>query len=221
MTVKALQQLLNRFFAALDLPIRVDTDGRMGPRTRQAIRYAQLAAGWRPRYATGRRTPLLYAALRSNGRSMLPVQRRRGLAWREHYRHGNSAAAIARRILNHPRARFAFSSPTGGTARAGIAAIAQGQKAYVAATGERTTIALPILRFLELVLERASGPVFINCVVNGSHRPGSLHYRGEAADLDKTSQVSRGTLDACARDAGVHVLDEDAYHYHVYVGPTP
>ena len=217
-----LQRLLAALFKHYRLPVRVSVDGVLGPETRRCIRLAKLAMGWRPKYATGARSLLLYTALRTRGASMAPGQRKRGLAWREQYRHGNSTSAIARRILSHPRARFAFSSPTGGTARGGLDAIAAGEKALVAATGHRTTIALPILHFIEALLNEARGPVFINCIVNARHRDGSTHYVGRAVDIDRSSDahaLERAQL--VASRTNVRVLVEDAYHLHIWSGDGP
>ena len=87
--------------------------------------------------------------------------------------------------------------------------------------GGTTTVSLGILRFLDALLRRAHGAVLINCLTNGSHRPGSKHYAGEAVDIDKTSGVTSRDLQAAASEAGVHVLDEDSAHWHAYSGPTP
>lgn len=219
-SVRTLQALLNRYFRGVRLPVRVVPDGQLGPRTREAISIAKLSLGYKAAYANGRRTPLLYAALRA-GRLPLKRQQARGRAWRDLYLHGNGAAAVARRILASPRARFLFSSPTGGTARAGLQAVARGDKAPVAATGGTTTVSLDVLRFLDALLRRAHGPVLINCLTNGSHRAGSKHYTGQAVDIDKTSGVTSRDLQAAASEAGVHVLDEDSAHWHIYEGSTP
>lgn len=222
MPVRTLQRRLNDLFAAFALPIRhITVDGVRGSETIRAIATAKLALGWLPKYATGERTPAFYLALATRGASMLPRQRARGRAWRHRYRNSQDPAAVARRILNHPRARFAFSSPTGGTARSSIAAAAMGGKAYVAATNRRVTVSPRILRFIEYVLDHATGPVFINCVCNGRHRDGSTHYQGLAADIDKASHTSTARLQAAAKAAGVRVLDEDAFHWHVYDAPNP
>lgn len=220
LSVRALQSLLNRYFAGMKVPIRVAVDGQLGQRTRDAIRAAKLSLGYRPRYATGRRTPAFYAALRA-GRLPLRVQQERGARWRNQYLAGRSPAARARRILNSPRARFAFVSPTGGSARPGLEAVARGQQAPVAATGGRTVIRLPILAFLEELLALAPGPVLINCITNGRHRAGSRHYTGEAVDIDKGSSVSSRDVSRAAMRAGVKALDEDSAHWHVYSSSTP
>lgn len=220
MSVRALQSLLNKHFQRAGLPVRVVVDGQLGQRTRDAIRLAKLSLGYKPKYATGRRTPAFYAALRA-GRLPLKVQQQRGANWRLAYLAGASPAARARRILNSPRARFAFVSPTGGSARPGLEAVARGGQAPVAATGGRTVIRLPILAFLEELLRIAPGPVLINCITNGRHRDGSTHYTGEAVDIDKASSVSGREVRRAAERARVNVLDEDSAHWHVYSSPTP
>lgn len=223
MSAKRIQRLLNDCFAHFDLPLRVQEDGYRGPDTQRKTVLAKLALGWKPKYATAKRTPALYLALRTFGKSMLPVQRKRGLAWRQDYRHGNSAAAIARRIANHHNARFLFWSPTGGTARAGFLQIAAGQLPYVAATRERaTSVSLPLLRFIEALLDEAHGPVLLNCYVNGRHHDGSLHYEAHAIDIDRSSDPhALAVIERVAAENGVHVLHEDAAHDHCYDGIHP
>lgn len=155
---------------------------------------------------------------------MLPAQRKRGLAFRDEFRSSQAPRAIARRLCWHPRVRYAFSSPTGGTALKGLRQFALTGTAHVAATGADVAIDTRILRALEALAERtpAGGVLFVNCVVNGSHRSGSKHYSGDAADIDRgsDSHVLSVIEDVCAKH-DVHVLWEDAYHVHIYVGDQP
>lgn len=222
MTVRSLQKLLNAFFAHYDLPIRVTVDGQLGPATRAAIKYAKLALGYKPKYADGKRTLALYAALRAK---RLPRKRQqaRGLAWRRAYRRGDSPAALAQQIVTSPNADFSFWSPNGGTAKVGLQAIADGHaKAWVAArnsTIRYTEVDPRILAALADLVK--SHLVQINCVVNGEHRDGSGHYEGRCADIGKGSQITLAQLEAICAKHGVHVLNEDAYHWHIYTGNAP
>ena len=217
MTVRSLQKLLNALFAHYDLPIRVTADGQLGPATRAAIKYAKLALGYAPSHATGKRTAGFYLALRRK-RTLIPAQNRRGLAWRKSYRAGGSSSILAQQIINSPNADFSFWSPTGGTAKVGLSEVAHGGKARVAWTGEHVEISKNLLAALAELVN--SHHVQINCVVNGHHRDGSTHYDGLAADIGKGSGVTTSQLQAICAKHDVNVLNEDAYHWHIYVGGT-
>lgn len=220
----ALQHLLIRFFKQAGMPVRLTADGVIGPETREAIILAKLAAGWRPQYATGKRTIALYGALRTGGKSMLPVQRRRGLEFRDAFRERKDARSRARRLCWHPRVRYAFSSPTGGTARKGLMQFAATGSAHCAATGRDTKISASLLAFLEDAANAvpAGGVLFLNCIVNGRHRDGSRHYTGTAADIDRASdQDALGRLEQLAARHDIGILWEDAYHVHAYDGDSP
>lgn len=104
---------------------------------------------------------------------------------------------LAKKILESPHARFVFSSPTGGTARPGLEAIAAGRLAPVAATGRSTDLDEDLLRALAAMVD--AGVVLINCVTNGRHVANSNHYRGHAVDLDLTSPLGARAIEAIAR----------------------
>jgi hypothetical protein len=103
---------------------------------------------------------------------------------------------LAKKILESPNSRFVFVSPTGGTARAGLEAIAAGHKAPVAATGVPTDVNENLLRALAAMVD--AGVVLVNCLTNGKHTTGSNHYRGTAVDLDLTSGLGARAIEAIA-----------------------
>jgi hypothetical protein len=107
---------------------------------------------------------------------------------------------LAMKILESPNSRFDFSSPTGGTARAGFEAIAAGRKAPVAATGGSTNVEVNLLRALAAMVD--AGAVLINCLTNGKHVTNSNHYKGKAVDLDVLSPLGPRAIEAIARQHG-------------------
>jgi hypothetical protein len=107
---------------------------------------------------------------------------------------------LAKKILESPHSRFVFSSPTGGTARAGFEAIAAGRKAPVAATGVPTDVKESLLRGVAAMCDQ--GVVLINCLTNGKHVVNSNHYKGKAVDLDLSSPLGSSAIEAIARQHG-------------------
>ena len=109
---------------------------------------------------------------------------------------------LAKKILESPNSRFVFSSPTGGTARAGFEALAAGKKAPVAATGVPTDVQLSLVRSVAAMVDH--GAVLINCLTNGKHSDNSNHYKGKAIDLDNSSPLGSTTIEAIASQHGGH-----------------
>jgi hypothetical protein len=107
---------------------------------------------------------------------------------------------LAKKILESPHSRFVFSSPTGGTAKAGFEAIAAGRKAPVAATGVPTNVQESLLRGLAAMDD--AGVILINCLTNGKHVDNSNHYKGKAVDLDLNSPLGSTAIEAIARQHG-------------------
>lgn len=107
---------------------------------------------------------------------------------------------LAKKILESPNSRFVFSSPTGGTARAGFEAIAAGRKAPVAATGRPTDVQISLVRAVAAMVDH--GAVLINCLTNGKHSDNSNHYKGKAVDLDLNSPLGSTAIEAIARQHG-------------------
>lgn len=119
---------------------------------------------------------------------------------------------LAKKILESPDSRFLFSSPTGGTARTGLQAIAAGHRAPVAATGVPTDVNENLLRGLAGMAD--AGVVLINCLTNGRHAANSNHYAGKAVDLDLTSPLGAAAIEAIARQHGGR-RNFEASHIHI------
>jgi hypothetical protein len=119
---------------------------------------------------------------------------------------------LAKKILESPHSRFSFSSPTGGTARAGFEAIAAGHKVPVAATGVPTEVQDSLLRGVAAMCD--AGVVLVNCLTNGKHVANSNHYKGKAVDLDLTSPLGSPAIEAIAAQHGGHRNFESS-HIHI------
>jgi hypothetical protein len=133
--------------------------------------------------------------------------------------HPGDRAALAYLVLHHKNSRCSvYNSPTGGYASAGLEQAAKGGKSYVAATGQWVYISVDLLRGLVALLDHTSRPIIITCIVNGSHRSGSLHYQGRAADV--VPELDGGEIAAFTAH-GAHWFDEDSQHDHLYVGSGP
>lgn len=118
---------------------------------------------------------------------------------------------LAKKILESPNTRFVFSSPTGGTARPGLEAVAAGKKAPVAATGRPTDLDEDLLRAMAAMAD--AGVVLINCITNGRHVPNSNHYRGHAVDIDLTSPLGARAIEGIAgRHNGRRNFESDHIH---------
>lgn len=195
------------------------SDHQPDARTKGRIRAIKFALGYTDKYADYGLTDRLLRQLQHPlWRSLFtPIQWQRGLRYRAAQRRQvtdvSSTAGLARAILNHKNAIFAYVSPTGGSARAGLVAASEGRKSYYPDTGVWTYIDRRILVFLYECVKR--GPTWINCVVNGDHLDFGDHPKGEATDIDKSTRS--WIVYAAAKVAGVNVLNEDAYHWHVWV----
>ena len=82
MNVVEEQILIQNFFHKYKVPYTIVVDGHWGAASHKAAEVAQLCLGWKPKYATGVRSERLWEVLR-NPNKMKPIQRARGLAYRE------------------------------------------------------------------------------------------------------------------------------------------
>ena len=119
---------------------------------------------------------------------------------------------LAAAIEAHPNSRFAYWSPTGGTARASFQAQAAGKKAYCAWTGTYTDMSIYMLRFILACCQ--AGVVLINCTVNGKHVDLQGHPNGWCVDLDNTSAVSLSKMNAIASTHRAQKNSETSHRHY-------
>lgn len=124
-------------------------------------------------------------------------------------------------LEQHKWSRFVYTSPTGGTARVALQEVFSDGDARCAATGNIVDGNQRMIDFLIDVCDTAKGPVYINCILNGLHRDGSVHYVFRGADIDKQSAITSWELQEVAARHGIGYLNEDAVHWHMYVPPGP
>lgn len=219
--VRRVQLHLDWAFRSWRIPHEhIAADGVLGPGTRAAIKLAKFYLGYLKVFqvwALGVDQRFLDRLHHPGAGSfgLSEAAAKRGRERRDRARqHPTTRATLAEAILAHRNARFAFVSPTGGSAKDGLQRTARGEKAHVAATGANVLIDTRVLAFLLDLCDH--GTTLINCIVNGRHMAGSQHYSGQAVDIDKGS-ASVGAVYTVAKAHDLTVLNEDAYHFHVHV----
>lgn len=95
----------------------------------------------------------------------------------------NTVKGCAQFLLKSPNVSF-WSGLSSGSDRKNVERLANGEKAYVPATGGYVTPKLKLMQ--ALVAMAKAGRVQINALTGGVHTPGSNHYKGEAVDLELT-----------------------------------